>query len=210
MGYAGILKNTAWHRRYWQRRKIDWHAAYFSPEHPHRQMLIDALRQFSFRSVLEVGCGAGANIYLVKKNFPHSDVGGIDWNEDAIQAAREHLPRASVLQVGEATDIYISNKGADIIMSDMTYIYLDRKNFRQAIREAKRVARNGVVFCEFHSPSFWMRRALKLASGYHAYDYAKMLAKEKFHDIKLVKVPEEKWPGGEPQKTYAFIITARP
>ena len=102
MGIKGILKSTKYHRKYWKNRKnIDWKAAYGpqEPEHPHRNVIVDTLRRFDFRSVLEVGCAAGANIYRIKEAFPRADVGGIDWNEEAIEEAKRMLPRATVLQV---------------------------------------------------------------------------------------------------------------
>ena len=209
--FPGIAKSTNWYRRYWKKRSnINWKEAFFNPEHPHRKLIVEALKQFQFKSVLEVGCGAGANLYNIKQNFPHSDVGGIDWNEDAIKAAKEMLPKASVLQVGEATDIYISDKGADILLSDMCLIYLDKKNFRKALKEAKRVARNGVVFCEFHHPSWFMRLFLKLYSGYNAYNYKEELKKLGFYDIFIRKITDQEWPVGNPQHTFAYLITAKP
>ena len=210
MTIRGIVKSTNYFRRYWKGRAINWKDSYFTPNHPHRQLLIDALRQFSFRSVLEVGCAAGANLYKIKQNFPKVDVGGIDWNVDAIEEAKKMLPKVAVLQVGEATDIYISSKGSDIILTDMCYIYLDKKNFHKAIQEAKRVARVGIVLCEFHHPNWFMRQALKLTTGYNAYDYQKELERAGFYDIQFTKLTEQDWPGGEPQKSYGFVISARP
>src|SRR3990167_1995895 len=149
MTIRGILKTTKYWHNYWATRHIDWNQAYMTPDHPHRNLIINELKRFRFRSVLEVGCAAGANLYKIKQVFPHSDIGGIDWNAMAMETAKKYLPKASVLQVGEATDIYISNKGADILLTDMCYIYLNKRNFRKALKEAKRIARVGVIFCEF-------------------------------------------------------------
>lgn len=210
MNLKGILKGTKYWRRYWKNRQdIDWSSAYMTPDHPHRQFFIDKLRQFQFRSILEVGCAAGANIYKIKQNFPTVDVGGIDWNSAAIETAKKYLPISAVLQVGEATDVYISDKGADMIISDMCYIYLDKRNFIKALKEAKRVARNGVIFCEFHHSSWFMRKLLKITTGYNAYNYLKELKRLEFSDIEITKIREKDWPGGEPQKTYGYYITAR-
>src|SRR3990167_10102500 len=152
----GLFKTTSRHRKYWKGRKIDWNQAYFNPEHPHRTLLVERLKEFHpFSSILELGCAAGANLYRIKQAFPGSDVGGLDWSADAIEEAKKMLPRASVLQVGEATDIYISPKGAHMLLYDMCLIYLDRKDFRKATREAKRVAAKGIVLCEFHEPKWW-------------------------------------------------------
>ena len=210
MGYYGALKTTGFWRKYWKARKINWNTAYMNPDHPHRQIIIDKLRGFGvFRSVLEVGCAAGANLYKIKQIYPGADIGGIDWNADAIEEAKRMLPRASVLQVGEATDIYISPKGADIVLSDMCFIYLTPKDFRKAIKEAKRVARIGVIFCEFHETNPLKRMLIKFASGYNAYDYQKELTRAGFHDIEIQKLTPTDWPETEKEKGLRAVITAR-
>ena len=210
MGYKGIAKTTGYWRRYWKERKIDWNQSYMNPDHPHRQIIIDKLRNFGvFRSILEVGCAAGANLYKIKQNFPGADIGGLDWNADAIEEAKRMLPRASVLQVGEATDIYISNKGADILLSDMCFIYLSPGEFKKAIKEARRVARVGVIFCEFHQEKWIKRLLVKIFTGYNAYNYRKELIKAGFHDIEITPLTTKQWPDTEKEKGLRCIITAR-
>lgn len=204
-----LFKTTKDHRQYWKTRKIDWKQSYWTPEHPHRNRIVELLGNFDFHSVLEVGCAAGANLQRIHEVFPRADIGGIDWNADAIGTAKGLLPRASILQVGDATDIYLSSKGADILLSDMAFIYLDKRNFRKALKEAKRVARKGVIFCEFHHSRWVMRVFLKYAAGYFAYNFRRELEREGFYDIAMYKLTDEDWPGGEPQKTFAWIITAR-
>ena len=203
-----ILKPGYW-RGYWKGRKLGWKQAYTDTNHPHRQVIIDRLKGFGiFRSVLEVGCAAGANLYKIKQTFPGADVGGIDWSEGAIEEAKKILPK-SILQVGEATDVYISGKGADILLSDMCYIYLDKKNFRKAIKEAKRVARVGVIFCEFNETNWFKRIGIKMLTGYNAQDYYKELTRAGFYDVEIKKLTTDEWPGTEREKGLRAIITAR-
>ena len=209
MTFRGIAKSTNYFRKYWKNRKIDWHEGYFTPEHPHRQLIIDALKQFKFRSVLEVGCGAGANLYKIKQNFPNVDVGGLDWNAAAIEEAKVMLPRVAVLQVGEANDIFLSDRGADILLSDHCLIYLDSANVNKAIKEFKRIARNGIVLCEFHSANFFKRLLIKLTSGYNTYDYQKLLKKYGFYDIEITPLSVKDWPDTEKENGLRCIITAR-
>ena len=204
-----ILNPSYW-RKYWKGRKLGWRQAYTDVNHPHRQVIIDKLKGFGvFRSILEVGCAAGANLYKIKQAFPGADVGGLDWSAEAIEEAKRLLPKASVLQVGEAQDIYISNKGTDILLSDMCYIYLDKKNFRSALKEAKRVTRVGVIFCEFNATSWFKRTGIKMLTGYNAYDYRKELERAGFYDIEIQKLTTAEWPGTEKEKGLRAIITAR-
>ena len=204
-----ILNPNYW-RKYWKGRHLGWRQSYTDVDHPHRQVIIDKLRKVGvFRSILEVGCAAGANLYKIKQNFPGADIGGIDWSAEAIEEAKRLLPRASVLQVGEADDIYISSKGTDILLSDMCFIYLSKEKFRSALREAKRVARIGVIFCEFNETNWFKRLGVKMLTGYNSYDYRKELTSAGFYDIKIQKLTVTDWPGTEREKGLRCIVTAR-
>ena len=141
MGMRGLFKNTQYWKKWWAKRQIDWDASYFNIDHPHRMRILQALSNFKFKTVFEVGCGAGANLHLIEKYFKGAHVGGYDISPDAIAMAKKKLTPKSILDVGSATDIYVSSKGSDMLISDMCYIYLDKPNFRKALIEAKRVAR---------------------------------------------------------------------
>lgn len=208
MGIKGIFKSTRYWKRYWRDRKIDWDASYFNTDHPHRMRIVQALADFRFKTVFEVGCGAGANLALIEKYFKGAHVGGYDINPDAIAMARKKLSPKSILDVGTASDVFVSSKGADMIISDMCYIYLDKKNLRKALKEARRVVRVGVVLCEFHSKSWLKRLAVKIFTGYNAYDYEEELKKAGFYDIRVYPLTEEDWPGTGKEKLRC-IISAR-
>ena len=204
-----IISSGYW-RRYWKNRTLGWKQSYTDINHPHREVIIEKLKKVGiFRSILEVGCAAGANLYKIKQVYPGADVGGIDWSESAIEEAKKILPKATVLQVGEATDIYISGKGTDMLLSDMCYIYLNKQNFRKAIMEAKRVARMGVIFCEFNETNPLKRLGIKMLTGYNAYDYQKELTRAGFYDIEIQKLTTTDWPGTEKEKGLRCVITAK-
>ena len=91
----------------------------------------------------------------------------------------------------------------------MCLIYLTKKNFRKVLEEARRVARVGMVFCEFHHKSWFRRQILRWTSGYNSYDFEKELKKAGFYDIQMYKLTEQDWPGGNPQRDYGWIISAK-
>ena len=194
------------HKRYWRERQINWKTAYLDTwEHPHRLMLSDILKRLPWHSLFEVGCGPGPNLMRFVKDFPNVVVGGNDVSEDAIKLAKETFNGAH-LKVGSAEDIMMSDNSTDVVLSDMTLIYVGEID--KAIKEMRRVARNYIVLCELHSPSWFDRIRLRLSSGYYAYDYKKLLTKHGFHDITLIKIPKEVW-DGKPQVPYGYIIVAR-
>lgn len=204
LGYA-----TEKHKKYWQERNIDWKSAYLSTHnHPHRQMILWALGSFQWFSLMEMGCGPGPNLVNIVRNFKNKQLGGIDVNKDAIELANKTLTGA-YFKVGSVEDIPMSDKATDVILSDMCLIYIDPRKIHDTIKEISRVARTSIVFCEFHSDNWWERLQFRLKTGYNAYNYKTLLTKHGFYDIRIIKIPPDMWPGGEPQKTFGYIIIAK-
>jgi ubiquinone/menaquinone biosynthesis C-methylase UbiE len=203
------LKNTKYWKNYWVKRKKDWTKDYAETiNHPHRKIIINILKNISWLSLLEIGCNSAPNLINIIKNIPGRQVGGIDVNSDAIETAKKTMPNG-FFKVNSADDIMISDKSVDVILSDMALIYVSPKDIDKYIKEIKRVARNYILFCEFHSKNWYNRLVLKLNSGYNAYNYKKLLEKHGFYDIAIQKLTEEDWPGGNPQKTFAYFIIAK-
>lgn len=203
-----MLKSTEQWKSYWANRKIDWLKSYGNWDHPHRFLITAALGTFGWRSLFEVGCGAGANLVNIVKNVPERQLGGCDIAPEAIEAAKKQL-QGAILKVGSVEDIMMSDSSTDVVLSDMCLIYIEPSKIDGVIEEIKRVGRSHVVFCEFHHEGWMKRLLLRLKTGYNSYNYRSLLEKHGFYDIQIGKIPEKYWPGGEPQKTYGNIIIAR-
>lgn len=203
-----MFTKTKHNEKYWKDRKIDWKLAYWTPEHPHRDMIIKELERFNFGSIFEIGCGSGANLYRIHQAYPQTQFGGIDISNDAIVMAKQMLPQAQILDVGVADDIYFSDKSIDVIMTDAALIYIGKDKIDKVMKEITRIARTGVVLCEFHSENWWKRLALSFGSHLNAYDYKKLLEKYGCYDIKFTKIPKKVWPI-LPWVTYGYIVSAR-
>lgn len=205
------MKTTKQHETYWRDRKIDWKVSYLDTHsHPHRHLISSILGELEWGSLLEVGCGPGANLVNILHTLKHREfqLGGIDINEDAIKLAQEVF-KGGFFKVCPVTDIMMSDSSVDVILSDMTLIYLGGKDIDTAIQEIKRVGRHFVLFSELHSDSFWRRLMLYLRTGYFAHNYKKLLEKHDFYDVRMVKIPPEAWEGGEPQKSFGYFILAK-
>ncbi len=199
--------------KYWKNRKINWEQAYFNLDHPHREMLMKVLKLYPFESVLEIGCGAGANLYNIKKNFPKAGVSGCDINEDAIKTAKEKLPEAD-LKVGNAINLPFHGGKFDLILTDACLIYSGTDKIKRVLREIRRVGsrKGSVMFIEFHSESWFKRMFLRIMSNnrYFAYDYKKLLLKNYFKGIRVFKINEKQWPGHpwSGKGSYGYLILA--
>ena len=199
---------TAQHKKYWGSRKIDWATHYGNWDHPHRFVISSILSKLPWFSLIEIGCGAGANLINIVKNIPGRQLGGVDVNPDAIETAQKFLTGA-MLRVGSGDDVMLSDKSVDVILTDMMLIYVSPRNIDSYIKELRRLARNYVVLCEFHHSSFIKRLLLRLKTGYNAYNYEKLLQQHDFYDILTYKLTEKDWPGGDPQRSFGNIIVAR-
>lgn len=203
-----LFKTTEQHKKYWQERKIDWKSHYQNWDHPHRFLISHILGSIPWYSLIEIGCAAGANLMNIVQQFPGRQIGGIDLNPDAIAQAEKTF-QGALLKVGSGDNIMMSDNSTDVTLTDMTLIYVSRRDIDRYVKELKRVSRNYVVLCEFDSKSWWSRLKLKLSTGYNAHDYERILKKWGFYDIVKYKIPPELWEGGEPQKTFGYIIVAR-
>lgn len=177
-------------------------------QHPHRQVIVNFLKQLTWASLFEVGMGAGANLVAIVRNFPKNQLGGSDISKDAVETAQEYL-KGGIFKVGSSEDLMLSDKFADVVLSDMHLIYASPKDIKKYLNEMIRIGRNYLLLCEFHSTSWWDRMALKLNTGYNAYDYRKLLTKLGCYDIIIYKLTEQNWPGGNPQKKFGYIILAK-
>ena len=202
------MKTTKQHKKFWASRKIDWQKSYTDTwNHPHRFLISGVLKTFNWISLIEIGCGSGPNLVNILKTFQGKEVGGIDINPDAIEAAKKTFG-GGMFKVSSGDDIMLSDDSTDVVLSDMCLIYVDPFSIDRYIKEIRRIARNHVVLCEFHSTSLFARLKLWLTSGYFAHNYKKLLEKHDFYDVMLYKLPIKAWPGGEPQKTFCYIIIA--
>lgn len=203
-----MLKSTKQHKKYWEERDIDWKQAYTSTwNHPHRGLITWMLKTIPFGSLWEVGCGAGANLVRIFKEIPNKQLGGSDINADAIKVCRE-IFKGGLFHVESGDNLLMSDNSVDVMLSDMTLIYVAPWDICRYLREFKRVGRVAVVLVEFHSRSFWKRWWTRIRTGYHVHDYRYLLEKEGFYDIMIQKIPNEYWPADN-NSEFRHIITAR-
>lgn len=195
---------TSQNSKYWEKRK-GWAEYQQTADHPHRHFITYILKQLHWVSLLEIGCGSGPNLINITKSIPNKQLGGVDINPEAIELCNKTF-KGGHFRVGSAEDIMLTDKGTDIILSDMFLIYVGPFKIKKYIREMKRIARNHVVLVEYHSKSWWKRQWLRVFSGRHSYNWKKLLEKEGFFDIELIKMPifEE-----DNEQEFRYMVLAR-
>lgn len=203
-----MLKTTRHQTNYWKNRQIDWGKHYTdSWDHPHRKMLVWMIEKIPFTSLWEIGVGGGANLVAIAKGLQGKQLGGSDVNADAIEKCRS-IFNNGLFHVEPGNDLMMSDKSVDVVLSDMTLIYVGPFQIDSYLAEMKRVARNYVVLCEFHSTSWWKRQLARFR-GYHVYNYRKRMEDLGYYNIMVQRIPEEFWPGTDKNTEFRYIITAQ-
>ena len=68
-------------------------------EHPHRRQILKAFCSFeNLTSVLDLGCGPGANIVAIRKKFSDIELIGVDINSEAIKVGRAHFASREMIR----------------------------------------------------------------------------------------------------------------
>jgi ubiquinone/menaquinone biosynthesis C-methylase UbiE len=96
--------------------------------------------------VLEIGCGTGRLLRLVRRRYPGVDLAGLDPDPDALDRARRTLagPGPLVrLDRGFADALPYPDGGTDRVLSSYMWHHLDPADRSRALREIRRVLRAG-------------------------------------------------------------------
>ena len=208
-----LIKKLPFYRRYttkqntnyWSQRKLGWDDYFKTADHPHRHFITNTLKQLNWISLFEIGCGSGPNIANLTANIKGKQMGGIDINPEAIEVCNKNFTGGH-FRVGDASNLIMSDKSADIILSDAFLIYIGPFKINKYIKEMRRVARNYCVLVEFHHKSWWRRQWLRVMSGRHAYNWKKRLENYGFYDVETIKIPQFE---EDNEQSYRHLIIAR-
>lgn len=202
------MKTTNKHIKYWEDRKIDWNESYLATwTHPHRGLITGILKHLKWHSLYEIGAGGGANIRRIIEEIPGKQLGGSDVSEDAVKFMQETF-KGGHFQVETGDDILMSDKSIDVVLSDMCLIYVSPFKIKKYLKEMKRVSRNNIIICEFHSDSFFKRLWAWWKTGYFVHDYKKLLNKLGYYEIYMEHIPIEYWDADNNTEFRTLIVAS--
>ena len=206
MGAVHQVVGTRLYEKKWASRAMESDQVISNVEHPHRHWLLnqfDALVPFS--SVLEFGCGYGANVQLLARRFSDVEVVGLDINPIAIREGNARLAQLGIerarLILGKGDDLsQFGDRSIDVVFTDATLLYIGPDQIRTVISEMKRISRRALLFIELHgcpdshsdaqglgvhTPDGWVRDYRTLLN--HFFDN---------NSIMLTKIPVDIWQTG--------------
>ena len=187
--------------RDWNYGGKSWITDYvLSVEHPHRSLIIEALKTLEpYESLLEIGCSAGPNLLRIHGK----KLAGIDANAKSIEAAKTILPDVD-LRVGNMIELPWNDKSFDILLADASLMYISPEDIDKMMKEIDRVTKKGVVIIDRFNESLNGE-----VGGYvWARNYPRLLEIMGFK-VTVKKITEELWPDSKNWQLYGVIVTAK-
>ena len=202
--------STAQHSEWWKKREINFEAEFDTWQHPHRLLICHFLSLLSWDNLMEIGFGGGANLRAIAGTFKGKRLVGTEINKKAIEHIRSSN-KFKGLEVREcpATDLFMSDKGVQVALTDMVLIYVGPFSIIKALGEIKRTTTDYILLCEFHHKSWFKRWWLRIRTGYHSYNYKKLLERLGFYDIVIHPITKEQWPDAKYNAEFRHIVMAK-
>lgn len=198
--------------QYWVDRKLDsekdwiddtpnWIESYVnSANHPHRELILDAVGGLGSSSILEIGCNVGSNLIRIKEIFPEIKLAGLDISEICIKIAKGYLGGAT-LKVGTYFRIPFADKSFDTVLADATLMYANPKEIGRAMEEIDRVARRAVIIVDrFNVSRNGIRNGHVWARNYP------LLLKDLGYKVKKSKIRKKDWPKSDGWQRFGMVI----
>jgi ubiquinone/menaquinone biosynthesis C-methylase UbiE len=98
------------------------------------------------QAVLDVGCGTGTLMLLIKQTVPDATVHGLDMDFQALRIAREKAGKTGetlFLQLGSAACLPYLDESFDRVFASLMLHHLTRQDKQQMLREVFRVLKPG-------------------------------------------------------------------
>jgi len=110
------------------------------------------LERHPIGSVLEIGCGQGANLAPIARRLDPADVWGVDVNAVAIDRARANAPGANVV-LSRARELPFRDRFVDLTFTVGALIHQPEESLAGVIDEIVRCSAKFVLWAEYHAPA---------------------------------------------------------
>jgi ubiquinone/menaquinone biosynthesis C-methylase UbiE len=157
--------STFAHKVFWKYRfsgsgvRIDDCVVKTTLNHAHRLEIISEFKKFTnVNSVLELGSSWGANLLLIRNEYPDVRFLGVDISKQMVDSGNEYYRSQNIENINLIQRDMTSLKSFrddefDIIISDASLIYIDNKRINDLAVEMSRIAKIGFIIVAFDDDS---------------------------------------------------------
>lgn len=123
----------------------------------YKRRVLHSIHLTGHETLLDVGCGTGVLVELIKREHPGIYVIGIDPDRPALEIARKRLERAgqsAELKLAFAEALPLADQSVDAAFSTLAFHHMDSRAKEQACMELFRVLKTGgrTVISDFNRP----------------------------------------------------------
>ena len=114
-----------------------------------RRALLDQAAISPGQRILDIGCGTGTMVILIKRLYPSVDVVGIDPDPKALARAERKAARARVsvrLDRGFSDQLPYDDASFDRVLSSLMFHHIDANDREATLRDVRRVLKPGGSF----------------------------------------------------------------
>jgi SAM-dependent methyltransferase len=204
-------------KSYWAKRKlndkehdwlddsVNWVQGYAdSIDHPHRELIIKALKKIRFKNVLEVGCNAGPNLAKIEENYPYVELFGFDINKDSIKKAKELVPTAH-LKVGDLFKPPFLPRSSqtkyDVVIADAVLMYVQPNDINKIMSFLEIMAKNIIIVDRYSEKD-------EVCGHVWGRNYTKLLENRGFK-VEVIKITKKEWPTSKNWVKYGRVFIAK-
>lgn len=150
-----------------------------------RHALLDQAALAPATRVLDLGCGTGSFLVLLKRLYPSADATGLDPDPKALARAEKKAARAQVairFDRGFANELPYADASFDRVFSSFMYHHIPLEDRPQALRELRRVLRpdGSLHLVDFTGPedqkTGWLARRIHSSAHLKDNSSAQLLA----------------------------------
>jgi ubiquinone/menaquinone biosynthesis C-methylase UbiE len=140
--------------------------------------LYEAIAQFEFKTILEVGCGGGDHLSNLSRIFPTASFKGIDISQEQLDFALRRHPqlRGGTFVQDISRPISATWLKSDIVYSHAVLMHISEKNgrFQTALRQMLELANVGVVLVENWTQHDFLSAAKELTEELESWQGARI------------------------------------
>lgn len=228
--FGVTLPKLADQRDYWIRRGTVYReeilaSGYLDREVFFQDMLVEFLQTVEFSSFFEAGCGFGWNVERVRREFPATMVGGLDFSWSQLMNSRNYLPDSRfALANGDACHMPFRDNAFDVGFSLGVFMNIHPDKIGIALQEMLRVSGKYVVHLEYDATNTTkdLREKRAPKTNIVGHDYRKLYEDlgckvvefktyadfgAQYHEhARSVSSDLDRWEGFEGPEKYIFIV----